>query len=88
MFKLIIIDDEPLLLDTLSVAAEWEKYGFELCASFYDSSLAMEYIKKNHVDVIFSDIRMPMISGIELAKFCYENYPHIKFVIISAYSDF
>jgi len=88
LFKLIIIDDEPLLLDTLSSAAKWENYGFELCASFYDSSKAMEYIKKNHVDVVFSDIRMPKVSGIDLAKFCYENYPDIKLVLVSAYSDF
>lgn len=88
MFKLIIIDDEPLLLDTLSAAVKWENYGFELCASFYDSTKAIEYIKMNHVDVVFSDIRMPKVSGIDLAKFCCENYPDIKLVLISAYSEF
>ena len=49
---------------------------------------ALEYIKNNPVDAIISDVKMPVISGIDLAKICYEEFPDISVILISAYRDF
>lgn len=88
MYKMILIDDNPLGLEMLIQAINWYDYGVTIIASFTDSVAALEYIKLNHVDIICSDIKMPNLSGIELAEICQRDYPSIEFVLISAFSEF
>ena len=56
--------------------------------SFSNGSEALEYIKKSSVDIIISDVRMPGASGLDIAKYVYENKLDISVIIISAYRDF
>ncbi len=88
MYKLIIIDDEALALKQFCNLINWEEYGFSLVESFSDSEKAMEYIQNNRVDLVFTDIRMPKYTGIDIAKACNEKSPAPFVVFISAHSDF
>lgn len=88
MFKVIIVDDEPLSAQQLAVAYNWESLGFEVVEVFHSGKAVLEYIKDNVVDAIISDVKMPNITGIDLAKKCYEEYPDISIILISAYRDF
>ncbi len=88
MYKLILIDDEKITLEHLAKSISWGKLGFELVSAFSNSADAVEYIKSNHVDVVFSDIRMPGVDGLEIAKLIYENYPNTLCVLFSAYKEF
>lgn len=88
MFKLIIVDDEPIAAEQLAVAYNWNMLGFEISGVFNSGKAALEYIKNNSVDALLSDVKMPNITGIDLAKKCYEEYPDISVVLISAYRDF
>ena len=88
MYKIIFIDDEPLLLDMLCFAIDWQKYGFEIDASFTDSTEALEYIRTHHVDAVLSDIKMPGLNGIDLAEICHREQADTIFVLISAFSEF
>ncbi len=88
MYKFIIIDDEYSSANQFGSAIEWENYGFRLQQVFCDSEKALDFLENNHVDLIFTDIRMPKYSGIDIAKFCQtlKNPPFVVF--ISAYSEF
>lgn len=88
MYKLIIVEDESQMNLQLTKILDWANIGFEIAATFENGADAMEYIKKNHVDAVLTDIRVPIISGVELAKICHTSHPHIKFVFISAFRNF
>lgn len=88
MYKAIIIDDEIRILLQLKKIIPWQELDFELSGTFRRAEDALEFLSDNSVDLILTDIKMPEISGLELAKICSENYPNIKIIILSAYSDF
>lgn len=83
MLKAIVIDDEPLALEVIKGLTE--KVTFvELAAYFTDSFEAMGFLQTNRVDLIFLDIKMPDISGIEFLK-SISNRPMVIFT--TAYSE-
>ncbi len=88
MYKLIIVDDERIVRKGLCDYIEWKKLGFEVVNSFGSGREAIDYIKKNKVDVILSDIEMPDISGVELAKYIFDNDLITKTVLISGHKEF
>lgn len=88
LFKLILIDDEPVALAQFRTLLDWKAFGFELVGTFSDPSLALDYLGKHPVDTIITDIKMPKMSGIDLAKICSQSYPDIKIVLLSAYRNF
>ena len=88
MIKFIIIDDEPYVASLFPKMLNWQDYGFELAETFTSGLEAMEWLKKNHCDVIFTDISMPDLSGTEIAKLCYETFPQILIVFFSAHRNF
>ena len=88
MYKLIIVDDEEIIRNGLKKHISKEQQGFEVVACLKDGSEAIEYIEKNEVDVVFTDIKMINVSGIEVAEFIYKHHPKIKVALISGYKEF
>jgi two-component system response regulator YesN len=88
MYKLIIVDDEPLFREKFSRVIDWESFGFHLSACLPDGRDAVRYIQENHVDVIFTDVQMTFLSGVDLAKYVCENYPAVKVVLNTGHSVF
>ncbi len=86
--RMIIIDDEIWAQRGLSEIIDWESMGYEKCGCFDDPQKAYEFILSGSPDVVFTDIRMPGMSGLELLEKCRQNNEDIIFVIVSAYSDF
>jgi len=88
MYKVVIIEDEPWIMKELKIIFDWEKYGFEIVESFDYAEEAIEYLAENVVDVVFSDINLPGLSGLEFIQMLRQRNSTIKFVIVSGYSDF
>ena len=88
LYRLVIIDDETTALEQFADAIEWTDYGFNLTGAFSDSTEAMEFIKESGADLVFTDIKMPGYSGIDIAEMCLELDNPSLVVFISAYSDF
>ena len=88
MNRLVIIDDEVISLRQLSGVFDWKQFGFELAATFFDSRKALDYILRSSVDLVISDIRMPQLSGLDLARVCYTQSPNTCFIFTSAHRDF
>lgn len=83
MLTAIAIDDEPLALEV--VRSHADKVPFvDLKASFADAFKAMAYLQQEHIDLLFLDIKMPDISGIELMR-CLNKKPMVIFT--TAYSE-
>ncbi len=89
MLKLMLIDDEPFILQGLRVLLDWEAEGYEIVKTAENGREALEYLKENRVDLIISDIKMPEMSGIELLKHIRdEKISDAYFVVLSGYGDF
>lgn len=87
MYQVIIVDDEPRILEGIIHLFPWNNFGFEVIASFTNGKEALDYINTHpQVDVVMTDIQMPVMTGIELSqKLINED---IIVVFFSAYQDF
>lgn len=88
MYRIIVVDDELIIRKGITNFINNEIDGFEAVQSFRDGDEAVEFLKTNDVDLVISDIKMIHMSGIELAKYIYENKPFIKVVLLSGYKEF
>lgn len=83
-YKAIIIDDEALAIDV--VEHYLQRFPeFEIVRTFTDATEAFQYLNKNVVDIVFTDIGMPEISGIELVRLSQNS---TSFVMITSFSEF
>ena len=88
MIKTIVIDDEHYVTSLFTEIVDWADLGFEISETFSSAADALDWLKHNECDVIFTDIAMPGISGTELARICYTDFPNILIVFFSAYRNF
>jgi len=86
--KLLITDDETLDREGLRRQLDWTQFSINTVFTAKDGSTALEILKDNDIDILFTDIKMPIMSGIELAQLAREMYPSIEIVFISGYDDF
>lgn len=88
MYKLLVVDDEVKLLTGLCDYYPWNELGFEIAGKMPDGKQAYNYILNNEVDVVLTDISMPVMTGIELAERLHRENPELKVVFLSGYADF
>lgn len=89
MLKVLLVDDEPIIAQGISVLIDWEKYGYEIVDTANNGQEALEFLKNNPVDLILADVKMPVMDGISLLKkIREEQLSDAFFVIISGYGDF
>lgn len=88
MYRVMLVEDDEVIRYVYSRMKAWEKSGFQIVAEAGNGLQAMDEMKKNPVDVIFTDIRMPFMDGITLMKKMLEEYPDILFVFVSSYNEF
>ena len=84
----MFVDDDAIIRRSIVNKIDWKNYGWELVYTARDPMEALDYLKDHQPDIILTDIKMPGISGIEMASIAMDYYPGIKFVFISGYKDF
>jgi len=88
LYKLIIVDDEKRARDIVAKYIEQHNLGFEVAGCFSNGYEALTFLQSHKVDVVITDIKMPVMSGLELTKNIYKAMPGCNVIIISAYSEF
>ncbi len=88
VLRLLIVDDEPLVLRGLQETYNWEKMGYEVVGTALDGDEALPMVEELQPDVIMTDIRMRRVSGLELMEQVKSRHPDVAFVVLSAYKDF
>lgn len=81
MTKILFVDDDAIIRRGIAAKIHWEENGWELIYTARDAMEALDFIKNNQPDIILTDIKMPGMSGIEMAAIAKEYYPNIKFVL-------
>lgn len=88
IFKVIFIDDEPLVLEGLKALIDWKTFGFEVVGAFDIVEEALDFIGSDKVDFIITDINMPVINGLQLIERLRQQDPLLPICILSGYRDF
>lgn len=89
MYSVILVDDERSLRESIERLVDWEGQGFHLIGTAENGLDALELIENEGVpDLVITDIKMPVMNGIEFAKALREDYPSIKIAFLSGYDEF
>ncbi len=89
MFKVLIVDDEPMSIEAIKLAADWEALNLFICGECSNGEEALKRANELRPDIIITDVSMPVMNGIELVKRVIEDVDsNIKFILVSGYEEF
>lgn len=88
MYRVLIVDDDPMILDGLCARPEWNAMGFEVAGCAEDGREALEWLAHNRADLVVTDIVMCNMSGLELARTLWERGYPARVVLLSAHGEF
>lgn len=88
MYKVMICDDEVFIRNILAVNFDWEKYGLKLECAEINGIDGYKSFCVNPVDVIITDIRMPLMSGIEMSRRIRKLDKRVEIIFLSSYDEF
>lgn len=88
MYKVMLVDDEILDLKGMRTFIPWNELGMEVAAAVNNGFSALEFLENESVDVLVTDVRMPNMTGLELAKQAIDKYERLRVIFVSGYQDF
>lgn len=88
MYRILVVDDEPLTKEYMKKNIPLIDSRFIVTCEAMEGTEALTILKNEKIDLIITDIKMPLMDGLELSKEVSENYPDILIVILSGYDEF
>lgn len=88
MIKVLIVDDDKLVRKGISSAMPWNEFGMEVVGEASNGAKALEFLESNSVDLMLTDLAMPVMSGIELMRAARQHYPELHIVVLTLHQDF
>jgi two-component system response regulator YesN len=88
LYRIVIVDDEETIRTSLCSLFPWETLGFKVCNSFDNGLKALIYLMYNRCDVVLTDIKMPLFSGINLLESMRNKQINTPVVMLTAYDSF
>lgn len=87
-YRVFVVEDERLIAKNIAKKIEEENPSFKVTGIYSNGEDALSAIKEQPPEVVFTDISMPVMNGLELAAKIHESFSHVKTVIITGYSEF
>ena len=88
MYRVMLIDDEMSVRRLLQETIEWKSLGMQVVGEAASGIEAINIMDELHPDILFVDISMPFMNGIEFTKIATRRYPNIGIIILTAHDDF
>lgn len=89
MIKVLLVDDEQFIRQGLKQLVDWGKYGYQVLAEAENGMDAIHILEETDVDLVFVDIKMPGMTGMELISYVQKNLSRqIRFIILTGYAEF
>lgn len=85
MIKILIVEDQVMVLGALNALLSLET-NIQVVGQAKDAEIALSIIQQEEIDIVLTDIEMPVISGLELAETIHNTYPHIKVIVMTTFS--
>lgn len=87
-YKVFFVEDEIVTREGIRDKVDWRGHGFEFCGEAPDGEIALPLLQTVRPDVLITDIKMPFMDGLELARIMHERMPATKIVILSGHDEF
>lgn len=88
MLKMIIVDDEKIIRETIHSLIDWNSLGIDVAAVCKDGIEAFDCILDEYPDIVMTDIKMPGLSGLDLIEKVRAAQLNTEFIILSGYGEF
>ncbi|MCY8036903.1 response regulator [Bacillus paralicheniformis] len=88
MYKVLLADDERIILDGISSMIEWSSFETSLIGAAQNGIDAYRLIMEERPDIVISDIKMPGMGGLELIEKVSRDYPSIRFILLTGFGQF
>lgn len=88
MYRLLLVDDEEIELEGMAQFIPWKQYEVEVIGTAWNGIEALEIIREKRPDIVITDIKMPVMNGIELIRKAKEIDPAIVFIVLSGYGEY
>ena len=88
MYKVLILDDEPVICEGLKRSVPWDRYQCEVVGTAEDGLEGLEKMRELRPDILFSDIAMPGMDGLTMIAALRSEFPEMQISILTGYRDF
>ena len=88
MKKILIVDDELIFRQGIRYMVDWDAYHYTIVGEATNGKEALKLIEKLSPDIVFCDIVMPILNGVELVKIASQRFPSVKIVVLSNFDEF
>ncbi|MBW7571272.1 response regulator transcription factor [Caproiciproducens faecalis] len=88
MYKVMIIDDEDIIVEGLKKVVDWAKYDCGVVATASDAKSGAKAIRENNPDILFTDIKMPNMDGLTMLAGLKGEFPNMQITVLTGYRDF
>ena len=88
MYTVVIIDDEPLIVEGLSKTMAWGKWNCQVTGTACDGKEGTELIREKRPDIVITDINMPKLDGLKMIAGLRSEFPDMQLIILTGYREF
>jgi len=88
MYKVVLVDDEELIIEGMKQLTDWHQLGCEIAGIAYDGDEALDIINEVEPDILITDIRMPAMNGLKMIDYVRDRFPDMVIMLMSGYSEF
>lgn len=88
MYRIVLIDDEPLILAGIASLINWEDYGCSIIGKATVATEARQMILNLQPDIVITDIRMPVLDGLQLVESCKKEGAVFAFIVLTNLEEF
>ena len=88
MTRILIVEHEAILRQGILSLVNWNQLNCEIAGDFPNGMETVKFLNTHDVDLVITDIKMPGMSGLELAEYISLSFPQTGVILLSAYSDF
>ena len=85
--KVLIVDDELMVRVGLAATIQWEEYGFQVIGSCENGEQAIQEIDRLLPDLVFTDLKMPVLDGFEVIRYLRQHHPAVKIIVLSCLEE-
>lgn len=88
MYKLLIVDDEEIEREGMAHFIPWEEQGIQLVGTAWNGVQGLEMMERLRPDIVLVDVKMPVMSGLEMIRQARQTFPDVVYVILSGYGEY
>jgi two-component system response regulator YesN len=88
MYKVVIIDDEEIIVQGLMRVIDWQRFGCMIAATAFDAFSGKQAILQHRPDILFTDIKMPGMDGLTMLAGIKSEFPNMQVTVLTGYRDF